>query len=82
LLQFDHLALPGDARMVEHRDMLPSDVVSARLMLVPQRRDTVAPRDPSAPKVRRYRLARVQLNPPAIAARGRARHDHLRRTHD
>jgi len=62
--------------------MLPSDAVSARLLLVPQRRDTVAPRDPNAPKVRRYRLARVQLNPPATAARGRARHEHLRRTHD
>jgi hypothetical protein len=62
--------------------MLPSDVVSARLLLVPQRRDTVAPRDPNAPKVRRYRLARVQLNPPASPARGRTRHDHLRRTHD
>ena len=62
--------------------MPPSDVVSTRLMLVPQRRDTVASRDPSAPKIRRYRLARVQLNPPSSPARGRRRHEHLRRTHD
>jgi hypothetical protein len=33
---------------------------AARLVLV-ERRDTVAPRDPSAARVRRYRLARVQL---------------------
>ena len=62
--------------------MPPSDVVSTRLMLVPQRRDTVAPRDPSAPKIRRYRLARVQLNPPSSALPGRRRHEHLRRPHD
>jgi hypothetical protein len=51
-------------------------------MLVPQRRDTVARRDPSAPKIRRYRLARVQLNPPSAATLGRRRHEHLRHTHD
>jgi hypothetical protein len=33
-------------------------------------RDTVAPRDPNAPKVRRYRLARLQLNGGPRAARG------------
>jgi hypothetical protein len=63
-------------------DMPPTDVVSTRLMLVPQRRDTVARRDPSAPKIRRYRLARVQLNPPSGATLGRRRHEHLRHTHD
>ena len=42
-------------------------------------RDTVAPRDPNAPKVRRYRLARLQLNG---RASGRARFDHLRRSYD
>ena len=35
------------------------------------------PRDPNAAKVRRYRLARVQLNPPAARAAGVARHEHL-----
>jgi hypothetical protein len=42
-------------------------------------RDTVAPRDPNAPKVRRYRLARLQLNG---RASGRARFEHLRRSYD
>lgn len=36
------------------------DDAAIRLLLV-QRRDTIAPRDPLAPKIRRYRLARVQL---------------------
>jgi hypothetical protein len=59
------------------RRMTPSpDTV--RLMLV-ERRDTVAVRDPQAPKVRRYRLARLQLNPRQGA---RARHEHLRRVYD
>lgn len=50
-----------------------------RLMLV-QRRDTVAPRNADEPKIRRYRLARMQLNdtgsrvPPGTA--------HLRRMYD
>jgi hypothetical protein len=35
-----------------------SIAAAARVMLV-ERRDTVAPRDPNAPKVRRYRLARL-----------------------
>ena len=81
-MQFDHLALSWASAIRDHGAMLPPDAVPARLLLVPQRRDTVAPRDPTAPKVRRYRLARVQLNPPATPARGRARHEHLRRTHD
>ena len=59
------------------RNMSPSpDTV--RLMLV-ERRDTVAERDPRAPKVRRYRLARLQLNPrPGV----RGRYEHLRRVYD
>jgi hypothetical protein len=52
---------------------------SARILLV-QRRDTVAPRDPNAPKIRRYRLARLQLN--GRAGGGRARFEHLRRAYD
>ena len=51
---------------------------AARLVLV-ERRDTVAPRDPNAPKIRRYRLARLQLNG---RAQGRPRFDHLRRVYD
>jgi hypothetical protein len=53
---------------------------ASRLQLVSQRRDTVAVRDPNVAKVRRYRLARVQLN--AARAAGVARHEHLKRLHD
>ena len=56
----------------------PPAVSAARVLLV-ERRDTVAQRDPNAPKIRRYRLARLQLN-----GRPAARHriEHLRRTYD
>jgi hypothetical protein len=61
--------------------MPPSpDATIARLMLVARRRDTVAGRNPDAPRVRRYRLARVQLNPPRTA--GRPRLDHLKQQYD
>ena len=53
-----------------------SAAAAARALLV-ERRDTVAPRDPNARKVRRYRLARLQLN-----GRPGARFEHLRRTYD
>jgi hypothetical protein len=56
----------------------PSALSAARVLLV-ERRDTVAPRDPNAPKIRRYRLARLQLNGRGT---GRARFDHLRRVYD
>jgi hypothetical protein len=39
---------------------LSDRAAAARLVLV-ERRDTVAVRDPSAARVRRYRLARTQL---------------------
>jgi len=39
---------------------LADRATAARLILV-ERRDTVAVRDPSAARVRRYRLARTQL---------------------
>jgi hypothetical protein len=58
--------------------MSASSVSAARLLLV-ERRDTVAPRDPNAPKIRRYRLARLQLNG---RAQPRTRFDHLRRVYD
>jgi hypothetical protein len=60
-------------------------VHTARLMLVAQRRDTIAPRDPNSAKVRRYRLARVQLNSAARGAArtgGRADFGHLKQLHD
>jgi hypothetical protein len=56
----------------------PSAVSAARVLLV-ERRDTVSPLDPNAPKIRRYRLARLQLNGRTA---GRARFDHLRRVYD
>jgi hypothetical protein len=59
--------------------MSASSAVSAARVLLVERRDTVALRDPNAPKVRRYRLARLQLNGRAT---GRNRFEHLRRTYD
>jgi hypothetical protein len=58
--------------------MSAPSVSAARLLLV-ERRDTVAPRNPDAPKIRRYRLARFKLNGRPT---GRARFDHLRRSYD
>ncbi|MEA2253518.1 MAG: hypothetical protein QOC78_25 [Solirubrobacteraceae bacterium] len=57
--------------------MTPSPA-AVRLMLI-ERRDTVAPRDPRAAKVRRYRLARLAVNDRPGA---RPRFEHLRRTYD
>jgi hypothetical protein len=51
---------------------LTDRAAAARLVLVEQRRDTVAVRDPSAARVRRYRLARTQLSGRA-SARARPR---------
>ncbi|MGZ4271158.1 MAG: hypothetical protein ACXVFN_19715 [Solirubrobacteraceae bacterium] len=59
--------------------MPTSAEAATRLMLV-QRRDTVAGRNPHAPRIRRYRLARVQLN--ASRADGPAGTAHLRRMYD
>jgi hypothetical protein len=52
---------------------------AARLLLL-ERRDTVAARDPHGARVRRYRLARVRLEgrPPGV----RARFEHLKRAYD
>jgi hypothetical protein len=52
-----------DARMT-----LADRAIAARLVLV-ERRDTPAPRDPAAARVRRYRLARTQLDTRDVAAR-------------
>jgi hypothetical protein len=57
--------------------MSANSVAAAARVLLVERRDTVAPRDPNARKVRRYRLARLQLN-----GRPGARFEHLRRTYD
>jgi hypothetical protein len=59
--------------------MSATSVAAAARVLLVERRDTVAPRDPNAPKVRRYRLARLQLNGRAT---GRGRYEHLRRSYD
>ena len=59
--------------------MSASSAVSASRVLLVERRDTVAQRDHNAAKVRRYRLARLQLNGRAT---GRNRFEHLRRTYD
>ena len=74
---------PGDGAQRRRRGplraMSAASVAAAARVLLVERRDTVAPRDPNAPKVRRYRLARLQLNGrPA----GRGRYEHLRRTYD
>jgi hypothetical protein len=58
---------------------MTTPAAAARLLLV-ERRDTVAPRNPDAPKIRRYRLARLDVN--ARRAPGRARFDHLQRSYD
>jgi hypothetical protein len=57
--------------------MSANSVAAAARVLLVERRDTVAPRDPNAGKVRRYRLARLQLN-----GRPGTRFEHLRRTYD
>jgi hypothetical protein len=64
-----------------HAMSAPSAVsaVSAARVLLVERRDTVAQRDPNGPKIRRYRLARLQLNGRAA---GRNRFEHLRRAYD
>lgn len=59
--------------------MSATSVAAAARVLLVERRDTVAPRDPNAPKVRRYRLARLHLNGRAT---GRGRYEHLRRSYD
>jgi hypothetical protein len=61
--------------------MSPIDRAASRVLLLADRRDAVAPRDPNAAKVRRYRLARVQLNGRTPAGR-HARHAHLTRLYD
>jgi hypothetical protein len=59
--------------------MSANSVVAAARVLLVERRDTIAPRDPNAPKVRRYRLARLQLNGRVAGA---GRYAHLRRVYD
>jgi hypothetical protein len=51
--------MQDDVRMT-----LADRATAARLVLV-ERRDTPAARDPSAARVRRYRLARAQVDAPA-----------------
>ena len=60
-------------------NMSANSVAAAARVLLVERRDTPAPRDPNAPKVRRYRIARLQLNGRTT---GRGRFEHLRRVYD
>ena len=61
--------------MRDHLAMTLSDRAAAARLVLVERRDTVAVRDPSAARVRRYRLARTQLAgraaPRDVAARFR-----------
>ena len=70
---------PSDAPKRSSAAMSATSVAAAARVLLVERRDTVAPRDPNAPKVRRYRLARLQLNGRQT---GRGRFEHLRRVYD
>ena len=67
---------PRGAIAEDERMTLPARAAAARLVLV-ERRDTVAVRDPGAARVRRYRLARTQLagraGARAVGARARSR---------
>jgi hypothetical protein len=47
--------------MRDHLLMTLADRASAARLVLVERRDTVAVRDPGAARVRRYRLARTQL---------------------
>jgi len=51
----------------------------SRVLLVTDRRDVPAVRDPTGAKIRRYRLARLQLD---SRAGGPKRFDHLKRVYD
>jgi hypothetical protein len=68
---------PGGRRKRPLLAMSANSVAAAARLLLVERRDTVAPRDPNAGKVRRYRLARLQLN-----GRSNGRFEHLRRSYD
>ena len=60
-----------------HEAMTLSDRAAAARLVLVERRDTVAVRDPGAARVRRYRLARTQLagraGARAVGARARSR---------
>lgn len=78
---FDTRSLGTGAPDRQDRTMSSVDLAPQRILLVPQRRDTPARRDAGAPPIRRYRLARVQVNARTPAARS-ARLAHLRRRYD
>jgi hypothetical protein len=62
--------------------MTTTDRAVSRVLLLNERRDTVAARDPNAPRIRRYRLARVQLNPSGTPRSRAERVAALRRVYD
>lgn len=53
----------------DHGDMTLDDRAKAARLVLVERRDTVAPRDPGAARVRRYRLARTRVVTPRTTAR-------------
>ena len=59
---------------------MPTPAEAATRLMLLQRRDTVAPRSADAPKIRRYRLARLHLND--VRAGAPAGTAHLRRMYD
>jgi hypothetical protein len=69
--------MAGRPAMRDHFAMTLADQASAARLVLVERRDTVAVRDPSAARVRRYRLARTQLAgraaPRDVGARFRTR---------
>jgi hypothetical protein len=69
--------MPERPALRDHFAMTLSDRASAARLVLVERRDTVAVRDPSAARVRRYRLARTQLagrtGPRDVGARFRTR---------
>jgi hypothetical protein len=59
--------------------VMPTPATVSRVVLVAERRDTPAVRDPYAGHVRRYRLARLRLADRPAATLS---HEHLKRIYD
>ncbi len=60
--------------------VMPTPAEAATRLMLLERRDTVARRNPEAPKIRRYRLARLALND--VRAGSPSGTAHLRRMYD
>jgi hypothetical protein len=59
--------------------VMPRPATVSRVVLVAERRDTPAVKDPYAGHVRRYRLARMRLADAPAPPRA---HEHLKRVYD